>query len=156
MARNFLGIDHGDRRIGLSYGDELGIAVPIAAAVAPDEPERVAHLAKEIARRKITDLVVGYPLNMDGTVGPRAEIVDGFIARLEEDFPGLTVHRVDEGLSSVAAEATFSSRQKGRNNRERQKHRATGELDSRAAAVILQDFLNAQGFGMSADWPEEM
>jgi putative Holliday junction resolvase len=143
---NFLGIDPGDRRIGLSYGDELGIAMPIAAATEPTEDERLTHIATEIKRRKIHELVVGYPLNMDGTAGPRTRVVDAFIAELTARF-NLPVHRVDEGLSSVEAEGTFSSRQRGRNSRERQRHRATGELDSRAAALILQDFLNSRGIG---------
>jgi putative Holliday junction resolvase len=145
MSKNFLGIDPGDRRIGLSYGDEIGIAVPVRAAVEATEEERLAHIAEEIKRRKIHELVVGYPLNMDGSAGPRTVVVDAFIAELEARFK-LPVHRVDEGLSSVEAEGTFSSRQRGRSTRERKKHRATGELDSRAATVILQDFLNARGF----------
>ncbi|MDR2862711.1 MAG: Holliday junction resolvase RuvX [Puniceicoccales bacterium] len=145
MARNFLGIDHGDRRIGLSYGDDIGIAVPIPAAVEKTDEERMAHIAMEIQRRRITELVVGYPLNMDGTAGPRTVVVDEFIVGLEARFK-LPVHRVDEGLSSVEAESSFSSKQRGRSLRERQKHRATGDLDSRAATVILQDFLNTQGF----------
>ncbi|MDR2845429.1 MAG: Holliday junction resolvase RuvX, partial [Puniceicoccales bacterium] len=107
--------------------------------------ERVAHIAEEIRRNRITELVVGYPLNMDGTAGPRTVVVDAFIAELEARFR-LPVHRVDEGLSSVEAEAGFTSRQRGHSTRERQRHRASGELDSRAATVILQDFLNAQGF----------
>lgn len=153
MARNFLGIDHGDRRIGLSYGDDIGIAVPIAAAVEATPEARLEQIAAEIKRRRITDLVVGYPLNMDGTAGPRTVVVDAFIAGLEQRF-ALPVHRVDEGLSSVEAEGSFSSRQRGRSPKERQRHRATGELDSRAATVILQDFFNAQGIGTEL-FPEE-
>lgn len=149
MARNFLGIDHGDRRIGLSYGDEIGIAVPISAAVEPTAEARLEHIAAEIKRRRIHEIVIGYPLNMDGTTGPRTAVVDEFIVELEKRF-SLPVHRVDEGLSSVEASGTFSSRQRGRNTCERKRHRATGELDSRAATVILQDFLNTQGFGMDA------
>jgi putative Holliday junction resolvase len=103
MSQNFLGIDHGDRRIGLSYGDELGIAVSIAAAVEATEEERLAHLGAEIKRRRIHELVVGYPLNMDGSAGPRTKVVDAFIAELETRFK-LPIHRVDEGLSSVEAE----------------------------------------------------
>lgn len=147
MARNFLGIDHGDRRIGLSFGDDIGIAVPVPAAVGASEEARLQHIGEEIRRRRVTELVVGYPLNMDGSAGPRAVAVDAFIARLEALF-GLPVHRVDEGLSSVEAEGSFSTRQRGRSVRERQRHRSTGELDSRAATVILQDFLNARGVGM--------
>ena len=84
---------------------------------------------------------------MDGTPGARTRIVDIFIAKLEARFQ-LPVHRVDEGLSSVEAMATFSPRQRGCSIATNRRHRATGELDSRAATIILQDFLNAQGFGL--------
>ncbi|MDR3228364.1 MAG: Holliday junction resolvase RuvX [Puniceicoccales bacterium] len=145
--QSFLGIDYGDRRIGLSYGDELGIAFPIAPAVEPEHAARVARVVAEARRRKATALVVGYPLNMDGTAGPRTVVTDDFIAEIEAFLPGVPVHRVDEGLTSVEAEGTFSSRRRGRTAKERQRHRQTGELDSRAATLILQDFLNARGYG---------
>ncbi|MDR0534771.1 MAG: Holliday junction resolvase RuvX [Puniceicoccales bacterium] len=144
MGTTYLAIDHGDRRIGLAYGDdEIGIAFKLPAAVEPESEARIQHIGREIKQRRATALVVGYPLNMDGTEGPRTQVVDIFIARLEELF-NLPVHRVDEGLSSVAADSTFSSRQRGRTARQRQQHRASGEEDSRAAAVILQDFLNSR------------
>jgi putative Holliday junction resolvase len=147
MSRNFLGIDHGDRRTGLAQGSDLGLAFPLQAIVAKAQAEALDHIAGEIKRYRITEIVVGYPLNMDGTPGARTRIVDAFIVELEARFQ-LPVHRVDEGLSSVEAEATFSPRQRGRSVPANRRHRATGELDSRAAAIILQDFLNAQGFGL--------
>jgi len=141
---NYLGIDHGDRRIGLSHGDsEIALAFAVPAAVESDASSRMEHIAGEIRRRRVHELVVGYPLNMDGSAGPRTAVVDGFIAELEARF-GLPVHRVDEGLTSVEAEASLSSARRGRTTRERRRHRATGETDSRAAALILQDFLNAR------------
>ena len=148
MSRNFLSIDHGDRRIGLGHGCELGLAFPLPPVVASaSTDEALDRIAVEIKRHRITDIVVGYPLNMDGTPGARTRIVDIFIAKLEARFQ-LPVHRVDEGLSSVEAMATFSPRQRGRSIATNRRHRATGELDSRAATIILQDFLNAQGFGL--------
>src|SRR5258707_3666255 len=78
----FIGIDYGTRRIGLSYGDELGVATPLPALTDTDASKRWAALIALIAQRRITDLVVGYPLNMDGTAGFKANEVDGCVARL--------------------------------------------------------------------------
>lgn len=142
---NFLAIDYGERRIGLAHGDsEIGIALPVPAAVEADFEARLDHIATEIASRKIDTLVVGYPVNMDGTCGYKTRDVDEFIALLETRF-GLPVERVDETLSSYEAESEMpASRKGGRDARARQRHRRSGEIDSRAAAVFLQDFLNSR------------
>lgn len=131
-----LGIDYGAKRIGLSHGDEVGVAVPLPALtdVATVEPwERLGRLIKE---RRITDLVVGYPYNMDGSVGFKAKEVDAFVAQLKERF-GLPVHLVDETLTSYAAESSIRKK-------DRRDVRDSGLIDSRAAALILQDFLDQQ------------
>lgn len=139
-----LGIDYGEKRIGLAYGDELGIATPLPAAVEPTAEERFAHIAKIIEQHRIEALVVGYPLNMDGTVGFKAKEVDAFIANLEKRF-ALPVHRIDERLTSRQAQADMKAagKKQPKTVRERQAARATGELDSRAASLLLQDYLNA-------------
>ncbi len=130
----FLGIDYGEKRIGLSFGDELGLAVPLGAAAQKTKKERVAHIGKMIEQRKITDLVVGYPLNMDGSAGFKAQEVDVFVGLLEKRF-GLPVHRADERLSTHQARSDMKKTGKKAN-------RKSGEIDSRAATVILQDFLD--------------
>lgn len=130
----FLGIDYGARRIGLSYGDDLGVATPLPALTDADPAKRWTALTAVIAQRRITDLVVGYPLNMDDTAGFKAKEVDAFAARLREAF-GLPVHLVDERLSSYEAEATIAKSK-------RRDVRASGIIDSRAATIILQDYLN--------------
>lgn len=133
-----LGVDYGEKRIGLAWGDELGVATPLDAATdatLEDRLTRIGHLIKE---RRVTDLVVGYPYNMDGTAGFKATEVDAFIALLEERF-GLPVHRVDERLSSHAAQQSL-----GWNTRREREMRRTGHLDSAAAALILQDWLEQQ------------
>lgn len=134
-----LGIDYGTRRLGLSYGDELGIATPLAALIDADETKRWAALAALVKQRRATDLVLGYPFNMDGTVGFKAKEVDAFAARLREAF-GLPVHLVDERLTSYEAESSIAKSK-------RREVRASGIVDSRAATLILQDFLN-QKFGL--------
>lgn len=129
-----LGIDHGTKRIGLSFGDELGVATPLPALTAPDPAARWEQLAAVIRQRRVTDLVLGHPLNMDGSAGPKAKEVEAFAAQLEAAF-GLPVHLVDERLTSHEAESSVP-------RRERRAVRASGLVDSRAACLILQDFLN--------------
>jgi putative Holliday junction resolvase len=131
-----LGIDFGAKRIGLSQGDEVGVATPLAAVIAAAPAERWAKLAAVIRERRITDLVLGYPYNMDGSAGFKAKEVDAFAAELKARF-GLPVHLVDETLTSYAAEDSIAKK-------DRRKVRTTGLVDSRAACLILQDFLDQQ------------
>lgn len=131
-----LGIDYGEKRIGLAWGDELGVATPLEAATEGTLESRLERIEKVIRERSATELVVGYPYNMDGSVGFKAQEVDGFIALLEERF-GLPVRRVDERLSSHAAQQSL-----GLHGRRERELRRTGVLDSAAAALILQDWLD--------------
>jgi putative holliday junction resolvase len=129
-----LGLDYGTRRIGLSFGDDLGVATPLLAITEADETKRWAALRAVVSQRRITDFVVGHPLNMDETVGPKAKEVEVFAARLRDAF-GLPVHFVDERLTSYEAESTIAKAK-------RRDVRASGIIDSRAATIILQDYLN--------------
>ncbi len=149
QERRFLAIDYGERRIGLAHGDELGIAMPLPAAVERSETERVDHIAEEIRARRINAIVIGFPVNMDGSHGYKTREVDAFVELLEKRF-SLPVIRVDETLSSYEAESEIPAKRKGGNNaRTRQKHRKSGEIDSQAATIILQDFFNANRIGIS-------
>ncbi len=133
---NYLGIDYGEKRIGLSFGDELGLAVPLAAAAQKTKKERMAHIGLMIEQRKVKALVVGYPLNMDGSAGFKAREVDAFVDLLDKRF-GLPVHRADERLSTHQAQSDLKKTNK-------KTSRKSGEIDSRAATVFLQDFLYQQ------------
>jgi len=130
----FLGIDYGARRVGLSYGDDLGVATPLPALIDVDSEKRWAALLATVKARRITDLVIGYPLNMDETAGFKAKEVDVYAARLRAET-GLPVHLVDERLTSYEAESTIAKSR-------RRDIRASGIIDSRAATIILQDYLN--------------
>jgi putative holliday junction resolvase len=129
-----LGIDYGEKRIGLSYGDILGVATPLPALTSSSRHARLERLAAVVRQRRITALVLGHPLNMDGTVGPKALETEAFAAELKELF-GLPVHLVDERLTSYVAEQSTPPHR-------RRAARASGLVDSRAACLILQDFLN--------------
>lgn len=135
-----LGIDYGSRRIGLSYGDALGVATPLPALVQPTLTQRWTGLVDVVRQRRVTDIVLGYPLNMDETLGSKAKEVDAFADRLRSEF-NLPVHLVDERLTSYEAESTIDKTK-------RRAVRASGIIDSRAATLILQDFLN-QAFPLS-------
>jgi putative Holliday junction resolvase len=78
--------------------------------------------------------VLGYPYNMDGSVGFKAKEVDAFAARLRAEF-GLPVHLVDETLTSAEAESSIAKK-------DRRGLRDSGLVDSRAACLILQDYLD--------------
>lgn len=129
-----LGIDYGTKRIGLAHGDEVGVATPLPAVIEAAGEARWLRLGEVIRTRRITDLVVGFPFNMDGSVGFKAKEVEAFVAELRERF-GLPVHLVDETLTSYAAESSIRKK-------DRRGVRDSGLIDSRAAAIILQDFLD--------------
>ena len=142
-----LGIDYGTRRIGVAYGDEVGVATPLPALVAKDPLRRWAGLAALLRERRVTEVVVGHPLNMDGSAGPKALEAEAFARRIGAEF-GLPVHLADERLTSYEAEATIAPAK-------RRAARRAGLVDSRAATIILQDYLDglAQGEGPPAREP---
>jgi putative Holliday junction resolvase len=129
-----LGIDYGTRRVGLAHGDDIGVATPLPALVDADAAVRWIKLGELIRQRRITDLVLGYPYNMDGTAGFKAKEVDEFAEKLRAEF-GLPVHLVDETLTSYVAEESVPKKV-------RRGVRDSGLIDSRAACLILQDFLD--------------
>lgn len=131
-----MGIDWGEKRIGLAYADEVGIAVPLPAAVAASKKARLQHIEAMIEQRGIQMIVCGYPLNMNGSIGFKAKEVDVFIEAIEKRFR-LPVHRIDERLSSYSVE-------QGLKGQKKKIDRRSGEIDSRAAALILQDFIEEQ------------
>ena len=131
-----LGIDYGTKRLGLSHGDEIGVATPLPALTDGLGEASWQKLGDIVKQRRITDLVVGYPYNMDGSVGFKAKEVDAFAAKLKESF-GLPVHLVDETLTSNEAESSIAKK-------DRRNVRASGLVDSRAACLILQDYLDQQ------------
>jgi putative Holliday junction resolvase len=141
-AIRFLGIDHGTRRIGLAYGDEIGVATPLPAITAADPAKQWAGLGALLRERRITEVVLGLPLNMDGSSGQKAKDVEAFALRIRSEF-GLPVHLVDERLTSYEAESTIPPSK-------RRDIRKAGLIDSRAATIILQDYLDGRICGGAA------
>jgi putative Holliday junction resolvase len=131
-----LALDHGSRRIGVAIGDtETGMAFARPAIQRRNE-ERDLDVIGELCRGERASLVIlGLPLNMDGSEGPQAAAARSFGAGLVRI--GLEVVYVDERLTSW--EAGERLEQAGRRVR-----RGSGELDSTAARLILQQYLDAR------------
>lgn len=134
--RRFIGLDHGSRRIGVAVGDgETGMAFPrpaIRRRGGAADLEAVRSLAEREGARIV---VVGLPRNMDGSEGPQAAAARAFGDALVGI--GLEVAYVDERLTSWEAAERIGAAG-GRATRQ------SGELDSAAARIILQEYLDAQ------------
>ena len=129
-----LGVDHGSRRIGLAVGDtETGMAFARAALRRTAADRDVSFIAELAMSERIARVVVGLPLNMDGSEGSQAGVARSFGERLRA--AGLEVLYFDERLTSwqAADELTRAGRRP---------RRATGELDSTAARLFLQEYLD--------------
>lgn len=128
-----LGIDHGARRIGIAVADtETGMA--FARPAVRGSGEGAARVVADVARTEgAARVVMGLPLNMDGSEGPQAVAARSFGQQLAGI--GLEVVFVDERLSSFEARQRLSEAG-------RRPSRQSGELDSAAATLILQQYLD--------------
>ncbi len=146
MSR-FIGLDHGSRRIGIAVGDtETGMAFAREAIQRRNLDHDLALVRELCTTEGVERVVIGLPLNMDGSEGPQVEHARAFGARLAEI--GLAVDYEDERLSSWEA----GERLAGAGRRVR---RGSGELDSTAARVILQQYLDTRhGPGRPAEETE--
>lgn len=143
---NYLGIDYGEKRIGLSFADELGIAIPIPAAIGRTLKDRLERIKEVVKTRNVDAIVIGYPYNMDGSIGFKIKEVDLFIEELKKIF-NLPIYTIDERLTSHQVETDMSSMRLSRKKesiKSKQKARKTGDIDSRSAALLLQDFLETK------------
>ena len=131
-----IGLDHGARRIGLAIADlETGMAFARPAIRRTNLAADLAQIRTLCDAEGATSVVVGLPRNMDGTEGAQAQAVRAFGDRLEA--LGLHVAYEDERLTSWEAGERMADA--GRRVR-----RGTGELDSAAARLILQQYLDAR------------
>ena len=140
-----IGIDYGDSRIGLAVSDPLGWTAGGLDTIANNgDIDAVLTVIKDICESyDAGEIVVGFPRNMNGTVGPRAEKTEAFIKRLEENT-GLNVVRWDERLTTVAA-------QKAMLDMGLSPSRKKGMVDRIAAIYILQVILIAGGIMMDEE-----
>jgi putative holliday junction resolvase len=138
----WLAIDHGLKRLGVAVGDDqVRIATPVGQLLA-DDPDLISKIAEFVERYGAGGIVVGWPVNDDGSEGPQAKLARDFAARLAREVrpagpAALDVRLWDEHLSSFEADQRLA----GQHTRAGKKRRQ----DSVAAAAFLQEFLNCEG-----------
>ena len=130
-----MGIDYGDKRIGVALSDLLCIiSSPYEVFINKGEDESLKHLDKIIKENDVDEIAMGLPLNMDGSEGERARLHREFGQKLS-DFSGVTVHFVDERLTSAEAEKILISSGVRREKRKEL-------IDKLSAQIILQTFID--------------
>ena len=135
MSR-ILGVDFGERRTGVAISDESErIAFPRETLECPRVEQAAAAVVRLAEAEHVAAIVVGYPLNMDGSQGPRAARTDEFLAELVKRT-ALPLRKWDERLSTKIAEAVLIEAGTRRSKRRQ-------VVDKLAAQVILQSYLDA-------------
>ncbi len=130
-----LGVDYGDRRVGVALSDPTGsIASPLT--VLPT-PEAVAGLARLAAEHRAAAVIVGLPLKLDGSDSPATAKARAFADRLRAALKNVPVDLWDERFSTVTAEQALIE---GGVRRERRK----ALVDGLAAQILLQHYLDAR------------
>ncbi|MBN66094.1 MAG: Holliday junction resolvase RuvX [Rickettsiales bacterium] len=129
-----LALDLGSKTIGLALSDELrGIANALHTIKRRKFSQDIDALQQAVKEHAIAGLVMGYPLNMDGSEGPRCQSTRQFVRNMEEHI-SLPTLLWDERLSSYAAEEAMLSADLSREKR-------AEKIDKLAAAIILQGLL---------------
>jgi putative Holliday junction resolvase len=135
-ARRLLALDVGDRRIGVAVSDPTGLlATPVEVYTRRAKADDLTYLGKLASEYEVQGIVVGLPVNMNGTEGPQAAKVREFAEALAAR--GQDVVLWDERLSTVEAERRMA--ESGR----RKRRGTIMRSDAEAAAVILETYLDA-------------
>jgi len=123
-----LAIDFGEKRIGLAISDELGISsAPLKTINVRTDDESIKEIVKTYNEQKADQVLFGIPLNPDGSLGKIGNSVKRFGAKLKKKLNTKIIYW-DEYFSSKTAE-----------------NKGSKDVDSEAARIILQEFLNANG-----------
>ena len=130
-----MAIDYGDAHTGVALSDPTGLLAGTATTIHSRKAEVVLEeLARMVQENKVEELVMGFPRNMDGTEGPRAELYRAFADRAEE-ITGLKPVLWDERRTTVDAHRILF--ESGKNAKKRKK-----TVDAVAASLILEGYLD--------------
>lgn len=133
-----LGLDVGTKTIGIAVSDAMGMIATGVETIHRTSKERDYNRLKElVAQYEVTAMVVGFPKNMNGTIGERAEACRAMAEELKTVFPGMEVVLWDERLSTVAAHRVLLEADMSRSKRKK-------VVDTVAAVIILQNYLDSR------------
>lgn len=134
--KRYLGLDIGDRTIGIAVSDSLGLTAQGVETIRRKSLEKdLARLGELMEQYETHSLVSGYPKNMNGTEGDRCEVVKAFLEKVKKQFPDVEIALWDERLSTVAATRSLLAGDVSRKKRKK-------VIDKMAAVFILQGYLD--------------
>ncbi len=129
-----MAIDYGDARTGVAISDAAGLLAGYTTVIQSRDPDRAAEEIAKLAReRQADELVMGFPRNMDGTEGPRAELYRAFAALVEESA-GMPVRLWDERRTTIEAHQILHA--SGKKMKAHKKN-----VDAVAASLSLEGYL---------------
>jgi putative Holliday junction resolvase len=132
-----MGLDYGDKTIGVAVSDELGWTAQSVETIRRTSRENDFERLRQLVREyNVNAIVVGLPKNMNNTIGPRGEICIAFANDVQETLQ-LPVHLWDERLTTASAQRTLLEADVSRKKRK-------AVIDKMAAALILQGYMDAK------------
>jgi putative Holliday junction resolvase len=135
-----LGLDLGSKTIGVAISDDLVLTAQVLTSIKRTVPEKdLADILALVNEYQVQEIVVGLPINMDGTKGESARKAEAFIEKLRETF-SIKIIPWDERLSTVAAERILLEGDLSRKKRRK-------VIDRLSAAIILQGYLDSRPRG---------
>ena len=132
-----LGIDYGDARTGIAITDPLNITAQGFETIHNNGSDKIIlkRLDEILEKYEIDTIVIGKPINMNGTISKRTEITETFIHKLKCKYNKLKIEVVDERLTTVAAHKTM-------NFLDVNKNKKRNIVDTISAVYILETYLN--------------
>lgn len=130
-----MAVDYGDAHTGVALSDPTGLLAGTVTTIHSRKAEVVLEeLSKLVKEYQVEELVMGFPRNMDGTEGPRAELYRAFAGQLQE-VTGMEVHLWDERRTTIEAHQILHA--SGKKMKQHKKN-----VDAVAATLILEGYLN--------------
>ena len=132
-----LGIDYGEARVGVAITDSLNITAQGLETIQRNSSDKVIlkRLDQILEQYEVDTIVVGMPLNMNGTISKRAKITQEFVHKLKCKYNQLKIETIDERLTTVEAHKTM-------NFLEVNKNKKKNIVDTISATYILETYLN--------------
>ena len=132
-----LGIDYGEARVGIAITDQLNITVQGLETIQRNGSDKVIlrRLDEIFEKYEVDTIVVGMPLNMNGTMSERAKITEQFVHKLKCKYNKMEIHTIDERLTTVEAHKTM-------NFLEVNKNKKKNIVDTISAVYILETYIN--------------